>query len=504
LDEALRAIADQQSALPDFIGKEVWVVSDFQEGSSLTGLRGISWPKNMRVHPVLVEMPQTDPSQRLSLHWLPPDPHTGAADAPWKFQIQADAEFSGDKVGLHVEASPAIDWTAPVSAGKVRTTSAPVVGGSAALVRLPGIDTFGRSVWVARPPEKRALVAVHGGGDATDRAGARYFLERGLTALGASRVESVSMETIPVEKDGEVSLWVNLGGALPGWAARARPALERGAVALCILADREDAAALESLTGESLKASEASVDGFALLGALERRHPVFAAFRTPSFSDFSAIRFWRYRRLELAEGSRAEVLARFEGGAPAVLEYGLGKGRVLVWASGWRPADGQWVLSSRAVPFLSGCLDWAMGGRQPFVVTVPGESVVLPEGTSGVRNSGGDWIDARDGRVILEVPGVYVMEPGGGVVVVNMAREESVVAPLPLERLSALGVPVATESIGLSKGESKAPWDASAALLAQELEARQGLWRWVLIGVMVLLGIETVWAGRLSQKRNVT
>jgi hypothetical protein len=145
-----------------------------------------------------------------------------------------------------------------------------------------------------------------------------------------------------------------------------------------------------------------------------------------------------------------------------------------------------------------------MGGRQPFVVTVPGESVVLPEGTSGVRNSGGDWIDARDGRVILEVPGVYVMEPGGGVVVVNMAREESVVAPLPLERLSALGVPVATESIGLSEGESKAPWDASAALLAQELEARQGLWRWVLIGVMVLLGIETVWAGRLSQKRNVT
>jgi hypothetical protein len=370
------------------------------------------------------------------------------------------------------------------------------------LVQLAGGDAFGRSVWVARPPEKRAVVAVFGGGDPKDRAGARYFFERGLLALGSSRVELVAGESWPGERDGEIALWVSLGGGDASAHPRIRAAVERGALALLVIADRAEGDAIGTFAGETWKTAEAAVDGFTTLGNVDRQHPAFAAFRTAAFSDFSGIRFWRHRRLELPAETTAQVVARFEGGVPAAVDVPLGKGHALVWASGWRPADAQWVLSSRAVPFLSSCLDWALGGRQPFLVNVPGDTVVLPDGAPGVRGMQGEWVDAREGRVVFESPGVYTMEPGGGVVVVNVAREEINTSPMAAGKLAALGVPMA-EGASADGSAAGAPGgaDASVLLLARELEARQSVWRWVLIAVIVLLGIETFWSGRLSKNR---
>jgi hypothetical protein len=110
-------------------------------------------------------------------------------------------------------------------------------------------------------------------------------------------------------------------------------------------------------------------------------------------------------------------------------------------------------------------------------------------------------MEAREGRIVLEVPGVYSVEPGGGVIVVNLAREECALAPLAPEKLAALGVPWAEEVKGEGQSGEKAAQESPATLLAQELEARQGVWRWVLVGVIILLGIETFWAGRLSKNR---
>jgi hypothetical protein len=484
--------------------KDVWVLSDFQEGTALAGLQSIQWPKQLRVHPLLLDPPTVEPARRVSLHWMPPDPHTVSSDAPWKFQIHAAPDFPGEKTGVVLQSQPAVEWTAPVTPGKVRTTAAPVSGGSSGLARLAGGEDFAGSVWVARPPEKRALIALQGGGDPLDRAGARYFMERGFAALGASRVELVSSDVLPVERDADVAMWVSLGGADAPWTARMRAGVERGALAFLVLSERADCAPVQAVTGESCNATEASGDGFVTLGQVDRDHPALAAFRSPAFSDFTGIRFWRHRRMELpaktgTEG--AKVVARFEGGAPAAVEYSVGKGHVLVWASGWRPADAQWVLSSRAVPFLSSCLDWALGGRQPFLVTTPGEVVVLPEETRGLRSPQGESVEVREGRAVLEIPGVYTMEPAGGIIVVNVSREESSLAPFPVDKLVALGVPVSGGKLDAAAGTPETGAGAQGQLLAQELEARQSVWRWVLMAVIVLLGIETVWAGRLSKKR---
>ena len=57
----------------------------------------------------------------------------------------------------------------------------------------------------------------------------------------------------------------------------------------------------------------------------------------PRRGDFSAARFYGYRATTLQPG--ANVLARFDDGAPALIERRAGAGRVLVWASS---LDLQW------------------------------------------------------------------------------------------------------------------------------------------------------------------
>ena len=69
----------------------------------------------------------------------------------------------------------------------------------------------------------------------------------------------------------------------------------------------------------------------ARLGALEYGHPALEVFRAPRTGDFAAARFYGYRAVTANPGS--QVLARYDDGAPALLERKSGNGRVLMWTS---------------------------------------------------------------------------------------------------------------------------------------------------------------------------
>jgi hypothetical protein len=75
-----------------------------------------------------------------------------------------------------------------------------------------------------------------------------------------------------------------------------------------------------------------------MLAEIDFRHPVFAPFVDPRFSDFTKIHFWKHRRLDPAGLPDARVLAKFESGDPALLEIPVGKGRdlVLTWLASGR------------------------------------------------------------------------------------------------------------------------------------------------------------------------
>lgn len=182
-----------------------------------------------------------------------------------------------------------------------------------------------------------------------------------------------------------------------------------------------------------------------------------------------------------------------------MIECRRGKGSVLIWTSDWNPQDAQWALSSRCVPFLAGCLEMTAGGRAPLLAAAPGEPLLLPEGTTGLRAADGTLFPRGEGRTVLDVPGVYAIEPGGGIVVVNVSGVESRLAPLPAEKFESLGVPVHKDAALGGVVPLQAARN-SLVLVAAEIEARQGGWRWLLAAVLVLLGVETWWAARLPSR----
>jgi hypothetical protein len=76
---------------------------------------------------------------------------------------------------------------------------------------------------------------------------------------------------------------------------------------------------------------------------------------------------------------------------------------------------------------------------------------------------------------------------------VNVAASESDTAPLEMEQLEQLGVRLG----------DKATRDERLADIRQqrdtELESRQKVWRWLLVGCLGFIIIETWWAGRAAR-----
>lgn len=507
LDDALRFAAEQHATSPGRIQTEVVVVSDFQEGTVLAGLQGFAWPEGLSVRLVQVGPgASSTPPAAVGVHWLAPEGVDGNPDAPLRVQLSPSPGFRGDRVKMRMESAKPMEWVAAVHSGRLSTLSIPAPPVDYGYIRAEGADDFGAGVWVARVPQSRALVALGGANEPPQRTGSRYFLERALGAIGTARVDLATGSSLPTARDSAVNLWLLSGSADTEWTRRMRAAMENGATGVATIDDATDGKSLSALTGETVSVTEAAVDGYTVLGATDRTHPVFSAFSTPQFADFSALRFWKYRKIGLSENSRARVLARFESGDAAVLEFAVGSGRLIVWASGWHSQDGQWVLSSRCVPFLSGCLDYAGNGRRPLLVGSPGEPVSLPVATQNLKRIDGVQLAAGGARAVVEEPGVYLMEPQGGVVVINVARDERRFESIPVAQLEALGLPLVK---GAASGVVPEPAVVGArkeasneALAARDMESRQSWWRIVLGAVFALVVVETVWAARLSARRS--
>lgn len=93
---------------------------------------------------------------------------------------------------------------------------------------------------------------------------------------------------------------------------------------------------------------------YAILSWIDYESPVFQAFRSAVYSDFSMVRFQNYFRLDMADASPARVVARLEsdspgGGDPAIVSFAQGAGNVVVWAF---PLDAAWTNITRTRRFI--------------------------------------------------------------------------------------------------------------------------------------------------------
>jgi hypothetical protein len=123
-------------------------------------------------------------------------------------------------------------------------------------------------------------------------------------------------------------------------------------------------------------------DAGGALGNIEYSHPVFDVFRAPRSGDLSAARFFRYRSLALTDSTN-RVVARFDDGAPALVEASVGRGRVLVWAS---TLDNFWTdlpLQATFLPFVHRLTRYAAGFAEPIPWFTAGQVLYVLGGPSG-------------------------------------------------------------------------------------------------------------------------
>src|SRR5260221_12580748 len=116
---------------------------------------------------------------------------------------------------------------------------------------------------------------------------------------------------------------------------------------------------------------------YAMLAEIDFRHPLFAPFADPRFSDFTKIHFWKYRRLDTGVIPSPRVLAKFDSGDPALIEVRLGKGRIFILASGWQPDDSQLAVSTKFVPLLYSILQESGATAPAPLQYMVGDSVPL-------------------------------------------------------------------------------------------------------------------------------
>jgi hypothetical protein len=241
----------------------------------------------------------------------------------------------------------------------------------------------------------------------------------------------------------------------------------------------------------------------ARLGALEFGHPIFEVFRSPRSGDFSMPKVYGYRSVTPVEA--AQVLARFDGGAPALLERRVGRGRVLLWAStldrSWNdlPVNGVFLpfvhRSVRHVAAYREPRPWLSVGQvlDPTLVSAPraAQRVVLtPSGTRVPLTDEGSEV------MELTESGFYELRGREGedvpvVVAANVDPAEADLTTMDPKEITAAAVGAAPGAGGAAS--------PGVPLTVEAQEKNQRLWWYVLLLGIVLLAADTFVSNRMSK-----
>jgi len=274
--------------------------------------------------------------------------------------------------------------------------------------------------------------------------------------------------------------WVRAGGGLLV-AAGARLAARSGANPL--------------LPGALRGSIERLADRGGSFGEISLDHPIFAPFREGGGAALGTARFLRYPRIE--PGTGAEVLARFDDGAPALLERGDGNGRVLLLGAPLDGLTGDFPLQPAYLPFLRRLIVYAAGHQVAPLWRTTGETGSVPAGMKDpvVALPGGSLLrpasDSGPCTLVLNEAGFYQVYAGRAagepveILAANPAAAESDLTPAdPRELL-----------LGVRRGDSTATATLTPPAPA-EREGQQRLWRALLVLAAVLLITETIVANR--------
>ena len=245
------------------------------------------------------------------------------------------------------------------------------------------------------------------------------------------------------------------------------------------------------------------------LGFVDYTHPVFEVFSTPRSGDLTVPRFFRYRPLD--PRPTASVLARFDDGAAAMAEHTVGEGRVLIWTSTVDSFWNDFALKGTYLPFVHKVVEYLATYTAPTPYLTAGQVLDLAQypGAAGLDVLGGNLVvrdpsedrvevgsDGRAGFIELTEQGFYeirdtdVADSASVRVAVNVDLSES-----NLERVD----PQELVAVATGRAAGDRAMTAERELRPEDLERRQTLWWYLLVGALGFLASETVVSNRLSR-----
>jgi len=515
------------------VSQRIVLISDLQAGGNWDSLQAETWPDQVRLQIEDVSQsgesnfsvqPASDPRQSLQ---------------QFRFRLSSTPDASQNSVTwTWTEVSDKTDVSAnsPKTNHPVLTEDVSLPPGESDIVLIPRetaeaapavLEVHGDSVafdnrcyFVPTPAEDVTIVYRGPAEETGSLNGLRFFLGPLFPDDSSRRVQIVDWkaeEDIPSVPEGTLH-WIIIGGDLSrpqrdwlkGWLRNGRQALfvARNAAQAALIGDLLDI--------EGIPIREETVPGHLLLGKVDLDHAALQQFRGPRFSDFTKLRIWKYRSMNLASVPSARVLAALENDAPMLFEIPVGKGMLTGLASGWNRDDSDLAVWSKFVPLMNGLLQqarpktglsrqWIVGQRLPF------SSLKFHSEKVFVRHAEKTSTHSPDGEFVFDAPGFYQFAPteealgasspdeSGIMMAVNLAVGESRTERYPQELLEA-GIPLQKGKDSPVDPEQRQRHFRQQQL--QEMEARQQWWRWLLLGVLLLVGTESAlahWKGEQRQ-----
>lgn len=497
---------------------EILVVTDLQR-SGLQGLAGLELPADVPVRAVAVTPPTRANAAIVGadVERVPDGERTklvvaarlSARDLGGPRKTRVALTVNGRSAGSREVTLPADGALTvgfdpvPLPAGRVQAT----------IALQPDDLVADDSLHFVVPAEQGLRVVLVAPGDA--RADETLFLERALaigrapritverrvagTALDARVLRGAGVVMLfdsPVPAGGSgaaLSTWIRDGGGLVqavGRRTAARP------VASPILPGTVKGAI------ERMQDRGGGMGGGGAFGEVSLDHPIFAAFKDDGGAALGSARFLRYARIEPDSG--AEVLARFDDGAPALLTRRQGRGEVLMVAAPLDALLGDFPLQPAYLPFLRRLTLYATGHAVAPLWRETGEIGIVPQGVKEpvvktpvgrllrpASDSGGTGRGGGPCAVVLGDAGFYEVYEGRAagdpleVFAANAPAGESDLTPAdPRELL-----------LGVRRSDSTATVGAEPPTNA-EREGRQRLWRTLLALAGLLLIVEMIVANR--------
>jgi hypothetical protein len=243
----------------------------------------------------------------------------------------------------------------------------------------------------------------------------------------------------------------------------------------------------------------------ARIGALEYGHAVFEPFRGPRSGNFATALVFEYRRVTADKG--AQVLARFDSGSPALVEGRVGKGRVLVWATGLDNLSSDLPLKPVFPVFIQQTMRYLAAYTEPQPWRTVGQ-VLDPSVAAGQKAGNGarvvltpsgqrlPLVEDESGEVLeLTEEGFYEIRSAGttatdvAVIASNVDPAEGDLTPMdPKDIALAASAPAGTAGGG-----------AATPMTPEAQESNQRLWWYLLCAGVLVLGAETLLSNRMAK-----